>query len=97
MEGTLRSKDSKEVNENSLEGSNNKDENDDVLPLEKTPSPIGGGTQVTQSRIGRIVNWSTSRRRLDHLLQNCDSRVLQVLTNWPVPVVLSSETRPNEK
>lgn len=35
MEGTLRSKDSKEVNENSLEGTNNEEENDNVLPLEK--------------------------------------------------------------
>ena len=40
MEGTLRSKDSKEVNENSLEETNNEEENDDVLPPEREMSTL---------------------------------------------------------
>ena len=96
MDGTLRSKGSNEVKDRSLQGTND-DENDEILPLEKTPSPAGGNTRPVESRVARIVNCSSSRRSLDPLLENCDARVLQVLTNRPVPVLVSSETNQNEK
>lgn len=52
MDGTLRSKGSNEVKDRSLQGTND-DENDEILPLEKTPSPEGGNTRPVESRVAR--------------------------------------------
>ena len=95
IEGTLRSKGSKEVKENYFEGSKNDEKDNDVLPSGKTPSPAGD-TPPVQSRIARILN-SHPRRSLDPVLDNWDTRVLNVLTNNPVPVILASDTNQNEK
>ena len=94
MEGTLRSKGSKEVKENYFEGMKN--DEDYVLPLGKTPSPAGVNPPLVQSRITRILN-SHPRRSLDPVLDNCDTRVLNVLTKKAVPVILASDTHQNVK
>ena len=94
MEGTLRSKGSKEVKENHFEGMKN--DEDDVLPLGKTPSPAGVNPPLVQSRITRILN-SHPRRSLDPVLDNWDTRVLNVLTKKAVPVILASDTHQNVK
>lgn len=96
MEGKLKSKDSKEVDENYLEGSQNED-NVTVLPLEKTPSPNGTeNIPPPVSHIGRIVRCAT-RRSLNPELGNCDARVLEVLSNKPMPVALPNEIQQAQK
>lgn len=96
MEGKLKSMDSKEVGENYLEGSQ-KEGGVDVLPLEKTPSPNStDNIRPPVSHVGRVVRCST-RRCLNSELGICDARVLEVLSNKPMPVALPNEMQQTEK
>lgn len=95
MEGTLRSKGSKEVKENYFQGSKN-DKKKLCAAIGKTPSPAGINPPAVQSRIAKILN-SHPRQSLHPILDNWDTCVLNVLTNKAVPVILASDIHQNAK